>query len=42
MDERRRFMMTFNDRACAIEFTAALERNKERVWSEVDVVTQVQ
>jgi hypothetical protein len=42
MDERRRFMMTFDNRAYAIEFTAALERNKEWVWSEIDVVTQVQ
>jgi hypothetical protein len=40
--EGRRFFMTYDDHGCTIEFTAAIERNKDWVWSGFDIVTQAQ
>ncbi len=40
--ERRRFLTTFNNDDYAIEFTTALERTKECVWSEVNIVARPQ
>lgn len=38
--ERRRFFLTFENAAYTIEFTPAIERTKDWVWSGFDVVTQ--
>jgi hypothetical protein len=38
--ERRRFFLAFDSTAYTIEFTTALERTKDWVWSGFDIVTQ--